>query len=134
MPFGKFIEDILEKQEVKSGYQTISIDIIKGEKFFEKMMKCGIKKNANYHPNLCMFLCVDKKYKKILMLKKLKKCILDFSQSTYHQSFGLKKINLYHDRVNKENKKDNDKTKEKSGEQEGPDVQEITVNNNKIKF
>ena len=79
-------------------------------------MKCGIKKNANYHPNLCMFLCVYKKYKKILMLKKLKKCILDFSQSTYHQSFGLKKINLYHDRVNKENKKDNDKSKEKSGE------------------
>lgn len=43
------------------------------------------------------------------MLKKLKKSILDFSQSTYHQSFGLKKVNLYHDKINKENKNDNDK-------------------------
>ena len=42
------------------------------------------------------------------MLKKLKKSILDFSQSTYHQSFGLKKVNLYHDKINKENKDDND--------------------------
>ena len=46
------------------------------------------------HANLCYFLCIDKKYKSYLMLKKLKRCIIDFNNSDYFQSIGLKKQKL----------------------------------------
>lgn len=49
--------------------------------FFEKLEKHGIKSNSNLHPNLCLFLCIDRKYKKYLMIKKLKRCIIDFNSS-----------------------------------------------------
>jgi hypothetical protein len=60
-------------------------------KFFEKLQKHKIKKTAVPHKNLCDFLCIDTKYTSYLMLKKLKRCIIDFNQSDYFQSVGLKK-------------------------------------------
>lgn len=41
-----------------------------------------------------MFLCIDAKYKSYLMIKKLKRCLIDFNQSKYLQSVGMKKTKL----------------------------------------
>ena len=64
------------------------------KKFFDKLHSHGVKKNSKSHANLCLFLCIDRKYKEYLMLKKLKRCIIDFNQSAYFQSIGLKKQKL----------------------------------------
>lgn len=78
--------------KTKSANQTV--DIFAAKKFFNKLYAHGIKKNPEIHQNLCTFLCLDKKYKNYLMLKKLKRCIIDFNQSGYFQSIGLKKQKL----------------------------------------
>jgi len=92
--FSSFMDDIVEKQEVKTQNASQEIEIFMAQKFFEKLHKHGIKKAAQPHPNLCYFLCIDRKYKKFLMLKKLKRCIIDFNSSAYFQSIGLKKLKM----------------------------------------
>jgi len=64
------------------------------KKFFALLQEHEIKKTKDVHDNLCFFLCIDKKYKNYLMLKKLRRCIMDFNQSPYFQSIGLKKQKL----------------------------------------
>ena len=56
--------------------------------------KFKVIKSPDVHTNLCLFLYIDKKYKSYLMLKKLKRCIIDFNNSDYFQSIGLKKQKL----------------------------------------
>ena len=67
------------------------IEIIQSKKFFIKLHQHGIKQSPEICYNLCKFLCIDKKYTKYLMLKKLKKCIMDFEQIKYYQSIGERK-------------------------------------------
>lgn len=81
--FSSFMEDLIQKQEVKTQTSEQEIEIFMARAFFEKLHKSGIKKTPTPHPNLCYFLCIDRKYKKFLMLKKLKRCIIDFNQSAY---------------------------------------------------
>ena len=64
------------------------------KKFFQKLHRNGIKKSETIHTNLSQFLSLDAKYKNYLMLKKLKRCIIDFNNSLYLQSIGLKKMKL----------------------------------------
>lgn len=83
VPFTKFMEDIVQEQEVKTKQAAQRIEIFMASKFFEKLHENGVKKTPNLHANLCLFLCIDRKYKKYLMLKKLKRCIIDFNNSAY---------------------------------------------------
>ena len=64
------------------------------KKFFGKLYRAGVKKKPMIHANLGSFLCIDKRYKNYLMLKKLKRCIIDFNQSKFFQSIGLKKVKI----------------------------------------
>ena len=41
--------------------------------------------------NLCQFLCIDKSFKNILMLKKIKRAVVDFQRSQALQLVGVKK-------------------------------------------
>ena len=93
---GNLFKTILNpfNQEVKTQIASQEIEILMAKKLFEKLHKHGIKKDAQPHPNLCYFLCIDRKYKKFLMLKKLKRCIIDFNSSAYFQSIGLKKLKM----------------------------------------
>ena len=86
------MQDLIQKQEVKTQTSEQEIEIFMARAFFEKLHQSGIKKSPAPYPNLCFFLCIDRKYKKFLMLKKLKRCIIDFNQSAYFQSIGLKKM------------------------------------------
>ena len=61
------------------------------KKFFIKLYESNIKKNDDVCDNLCEFLCIDKKYQKYLMKKKLKKCINDFKVSDYFKLLGTRK-------------------------------------------
>lgn len=88
------MQDIIQTQEVKTKSSNQSVEIFPAKKFFAKLHEHQVKKNANPHTNLCSFLCIDQKYKQFLMLKKLKRCIIDFNQSSYFQSIGLKKQKL----------------------------------------
>ena len=81
--FSEFMSDIVQVQEVKTKTSNPNVEIFLAKKFFNKLYNHGIKKTATPHPNLCLFLCIDKKYKTYLMLKKLKRCIIDFNQSSY---------------------------------------------------
>ena len=61
------------------------------KKFFTKLYENQIKKKDDVCQNLCEFLCIDKKYQKYLMKKKLKKCINDFRASDYFKLLGTNK-------------------------------------------
>ena len=77
--FSDFMSDIVERQAVKTKTGSKDADIFLAKKFFQKLYDAGIKKNNLIHPNLCIFLCIDQKYKNYLMLKKLKRMIIDFN-------------------------------------------------------
>ena len=64
------------------------------KKFFGKLQKAEVIKKAKVHPNLSQFICIDKRYKNYLMLKKLKRIIIDFNQSKFFASVGIKKVKL----------------------------------------
>jgi len=92
--FSNFMKDIIQMQTVKTKQASPQVEVFMAKKFFDKLHTHGVKKNSKAHPNLCYFLCIDKKYKEYLMLKKLKRCIIDFNRSAYFQSIGLKKLKL----------------------------------------
>lgn len=81
--FSQFISGMVTTQSIKTAEGKQDVQLMMAKEFFEKFQKCGLKKNSVPHVNLCIFLCIDKKYKKYLMLKKLKRCIIDFNQSAY---------------------------------------------------
>lgn len=81
--FSDFIGDMIQMHEVKTKAGSTNVEIIHSKKFFGKLAENGIKKSPNIHPNLCYFLCIDPKYKNYLLLKKLKRVIIDFNQSKY---------------------------------------------------
>ena len=83
--FGEFMSDIVVKQAVKTkSSMHADIEIMMSKRFFAKLHQHGIKRSPEVCHNLCEFLCIDKKYTKYLMLKKLKKCMADFSASKYY--------------------------------------------------
>ena len=82
--FTDFMKDIIQMQVVKTKEaKNPNVEIFLAKKFFQKLYDHGIKKTALLHPNLCIFLCIDQKYKNYLMLKKLKRMIIDFGNSSY---------------------------------------------------
>ena len=89
--FSKFLEPLIQKQEVKTKAANTQVDVFMAKKFFQKLHRAGVKKSPTINDNLAAFLCIDKRYKHYLMLKKLKRCIIDFNQSKFFQSIGLKK-------------------------------------------
>lgn len=92
--FSTFIKDMIQLHEVKTKTGITKVEIIHSKRFFQKLFDCQIKKNPTPHPNLCLFICIDPKYKNYLQLKKLKRVIIDFNSSKYFQSIGLKKNKL----------------------------------------
>jgi hypothetical protein len=92
--FNEFMKDLIQIQEVKTKSGNLKVEIFHAKKFFAKLHTLGLKKNGNQHNNICTFMCIDPKYKNYLMLKKLKRVIIDFNQSRYFQSVGLKKNKL----------------------------------------
>ena len=89
--FTDFMKDIVKEQSVKTQAQNQKVEVFAAKKFFQKLYDHNIKKKNTIHNNLCMLLCIDPKYKNYLMLKKLKRCIMDFNKIAYFQSIGLKK-------------------------------------------
>ena len=77
--FSDFMREMIQVQTVKTKQSNTEVEIFMATKFFEKLQKSKVKKSKNPHPNLCAFLCIDTKYKNYLMLKKLKRCIIDFN-------------------------------------------------------
>ena len=70
--------------------------------FFNILYKYKLKKRNKLHLNLCSFLCIEKKYINILVVNKLKKCLIDFQQIEYFKSFESKKLNLMEDIIKKQ--------------------------------
>ena len=89
--FTDFMKDIVKEQTVKTNVQNQKVEVFAAKKFFQKLYDHNIKKTNAIHYNLCLLLCIDPKYKNYLMLKKLKRCIMDFNKIAYFQSIGLKK-------------------------------------------
>ena len=81
--FSDYMKDLLQKQVVKTKTSDSEVDIFIAKKFFKLLHKSKVIKSPDVHTNLCLFLCIDKKYKSYLMLKKLKRCIIDFNNSDY---------------------------------------------------
>ena len=61
----EFMSDLITVQEVKTKSTkspSQAVDIFKAKYFFNKLHKLGIRKSNQILPNLCDFLCLDKKY------------------------------------------------------------------------
>ena len=93
--FKSFFQELTFTQTIKSkNKQTLKIDCLMADKFFLKLYDHGIRNSKEPHPNMCQFLCLDKKYTQYLLLNKIKKCIVDFNSSPYFTSFGTRKRRL----------------------------------------
>ena len=77
--FSVFVKDLIQLHEVKTKTGNTKVEIIHAKKFFQKLYDNKIKKSPTPHPGLCLFICIDPKYKNYLQLKKLKRVIIDFN-------------------------------------------------------
>jgi len=90
----EFMSDIVSKQDVKTKTSNQKVEIFMAKKFFHKLHKLNIRKSNSVLANLCDFLCLDKKYQNFLMLKKLKRCMVDFKSQRYFSLIGFNKRKL----------------------------------------
>jgi len=92
--FGEFFRALAKMKKITTASGKQEIEIIDDTDFFLKLKKVGVTKSDKSNPNLCRFLCIDVTYPKVLMLRKIKKCLLDFNSNGYMQSVGLKKMKI----------------------------------------
>ena len=95
----EFVAPILEQVEVQaSNSKSETLSVMNAGRFNELLCRNGIRHSEEDYDNLNMFLCLNENsYLDVLMLRKLKVAILDFSRSDYLQSFGVKKRRFYYD-------------------------------------
>ena len=67
------------------------VETLKAEGFFKMLYEADIIAQNQVNLNLCQFLCIDKSFKNILMLKKIKRAVVDFQSSQALQIVGVKK-------------------------------------------
>ncbi len=67
------------------------VETLKAEGFFKMLYEADIIAQNQVNLNLCQFLCIDKSFKNILMLKKIKRAVVDFQSSQALQIVGFKK-------------------------------------------
>ena len=81
---------------IKTASKTQNIEIIESEIFFKKLQENGITKKDTIVENICLLLCIDKKYSNMLMMKKIKKVLSDFrpNKMRYFSQIGLNKRKL----------------------------------------
>ena len=89
--FNDFMSGLVSKQGIKTKTGISEVEIFKASNFFQKLHQLNLKKSPEVCENLCQILCIDQKYTSHLMLKKLRKCISDFSHSGYFSAIGVKK-------------------------------------------